>query len=158
VLSIQTLPLAHPLTAVDVHLAGRVYWDFLRRIPFLRVDVAPDGGVRIRLTGITLLAFTAPVVVPLPEGLALRYPIGGGAAVHPAHSRNGYLQMGVERSQVSLAVEGYFPNLVRVHPRIYEWTQAAIHLRIARGYLPLLAEVVGGAGADQALRSGSRRD
>jgi hypothetical protein len=66
--------------------------------------------------------------------------------------------MGVERSQVSLAVEGYFPNLVRVHPRIYEWTQAAIHLRIARGYLPLLAEVVGGAGADQALRSGSRRD
>ncbi|HWI66559.1 MAG TPA: hypothetical protein VNT75_32420 [Symbiobacteriaceae bacterium] len=74
----------------------------------------------------------------MPVAGGLRYPIGRGAAVHPAHENQGYLQMAVAPTEVSLTVEGYYPNLIRLHTRIYEWTQSALHVAVARGYLPVL--------------------
>lgn len=46
--------------------------------------------------------------------------------------------MAVAPTEVSLTVEGYYPNLIRLHTRIYEWTQSALHVAVARGYLPVL--------------------
>ncbi|MDF2630662.1 MAG: hypothetical protein K0R39_4493 [Symbiobacteriaceae bacterium] len=122
-------------------MAGPLYWDFLRRFgrPVLRVAEQPSGAIDISLPGLRLLSFDTPQVVALNGGWALRCPINGGAAVDPRHAREGCLQMGLTPDAVSLRVEGYYPNLIRLHTRIYEWTQSALHVRVAQGYLPLLA-------------------
>jgi len=144
VFSRQTLWVNHGVAADEAaaRRAGEIYWEFLRRFgrPILRIRELQGGGVRVGLPGLLLLEFRPPAVVPLGDGLGLRYPIGRGAAVHPAHTGEGYLQMGVAPHAVSLTVEGYYPNLIRLDTRIYEWTQSALHLRVARGYLPLLSE------------------
>lgn len=137
--------LFHPratITEAHARLAGRLYWDFLRRFgrPVLRVAERPSGAIDISLPGLRLLSFDAPQVIPADAGWVLRCPIDGGAAVDPRHPREGYLQMGLTPDAVSLTVHGYYPNLLRLHTRIYEWTQSALHYRVARGYLPLLAE------------------
>lgn len=149
--------LFHPriaITETHARLAGQLYWDFLRRFgrPVLRVAERPSGAIDISLPGLRLLSFDTPqvimldpnwipgLVVPGDAGWALRCPISGGAAVDPRHAREGYLQMGLAPEAVSLTVHGYYPNLLRLDTRIYEWTQSALHDRVARGYLPLLAQ------------------
>lgn len=145
----------HPrinVTEAHARLAGRLYWEFLRRFgrPVLAVRERPSGAIDISLPGLRLLSFDTPQVIaldPVPglaapgeAGWALRCPISGGVAVDPRHAREGYLQIGLAPEVVSLTVYGYYPNLLRLHTRIYEWTQSALHYRVARGYLPVLAK------------------
>ncbi|HYF78927.1 MAG TPA: hypothetical protein VD973_17460 [Symbiobacteriaceae bacterium] len=149
--------LFHPrITVTEEHarMAGRLYWEFLRRYgrPVLSVHERPTGAIDISLLGLRLLSFDTPRVISLDEnwapprvipgdgGWALHCPINGGLAVDPRHAQAGCLQMGLAPDSVSLTVYGYYPNLLRLHTRIYEWTQSALHERVARGYLPLLAQ------------------
>lgn len=152
VLSVQTL--AVPLQKVDqpsetAALAGQFYWTFLRQFGrgLLRITPDHDGRVDVSAPGMLLLSFLPPVIFPMGEGVAIRYPVGRGAAVHPRHRGQGHLQMGIEPERLSLEVAGYYPSLVG-WPRalripIYEATQSAMHMRIARGYLTALARHLG---------------
>lgn len=158
-LSIQKLdvPALHgPVGEAEARAAGRLYWEFLRRFGrgLLRVVEQPGGGVAIYGLGLVLLlAFEPPqVVCAAGDGgvtsagrVALRYPVGHGAAVRPGRQGQGYLQMGVAPGQVSLSVEGYFPSLGAPGGPgrwLYGRTQSALHVAIARGYLSELARLL----------------
>jgi hypothetical protein len=139
-----------PCDGAAVRSAGRRYWLFLRRFGrgLLRVDERADGSVAIYALGfLLLLVFEPPTVIDGGPGVALRFPIGHGLAVHPRRRGRGYLQMGVEPGQVSLTVDGYTPGLFVLGGLgrwLYDMTQSGLHVRIARGYLAELARILTG--------------
>lgn len=141
VLSRQTYDASAAATTSDTAAAaGDLYWAFLTRFGrgLLRITPQPDHGVAISALGITLLRFEPPVIHPLGEGVAIRYPVGYGLAVHPRHRAHGYLQMGLEPGRLSLEVAGYYPTLGS-GSWLYNQTQSRLHVRIAEGYLSALA-------------------
>lgn len=145
VLSVQTLSVLPVAPNSDIAAAaGEFYWGFLGRFGrgLLRIKPQPDDGVAISALGITLLRFEPPVIHPLGDGVAIRYPVGFGLAVHPRHRAQGYLQMGVEPGQLSLEVAGYYP-ILGSGSWLYNLTQSRLHVRIAGGYLGALARHLG---------------
>ncbi len=149
VLSVQTLDLLTPLHRLDEATAlqaGRFYFRYLRRVGrrLLSVRETPDGRVVIGAAGVRLLSFAAPVIIPLGTGTAVRYPIRSGAVVQPRGRGRGWLEVRLQPHQVALKVDGYYARLVgaresRLRRLIYLSTQSALHVTIARGFLPALA-------------------
>jgi hypothetical protein len=146
--SVQTfdLPFAQNPTPAGAAEAGRRYWDFLRRtgLGVLQVNPRPDGGVDVDLPGLLLLSFAPPAIIGHDGGFAVRYRIREGSMVQRSGINQGYLQMGLGRRRLSLAVECYHAALVgpNRHPLrvgFYLVTQSAVHVAVARGYLGLLA-------------------
>lgn len=146
--SVQTLSAVLPTPWQDPANAGQLYFECLRRWgrPLLQVRTHQDGGVELRALGLLLLAFAAPEVAADPAGGGgrIRYPIDRGVAVQRGGQGLGYLEMSFAPGQVRLAVEGYYARLVgpRRNPlrvAVYLLTQSALHVLIARAYLPVLA-------------------
>lgn len=147
--SVQTLnfqQVLFPTTKRAAEEAGLYYFAFLNQLypPFLKARYREDGGVDIRLLGITLLSFGAPRVQTGENVAAIRFPIRTGLLVQKGQERRGELRFEVRRRQLVMAVEGYYAALVG--PRgshwreaLYRRTQAAVHLRVAERYLDELA-------------------
>jgi hypothetical protein len=133
---------ADPLMAAAE--AGWLYWKMLNQLPLVDVQVDGHGAVAIWVPSLLLLSFGPPTTMPDGAGIALRYPIWSGVAVHPEHRRQGYLQLSIAPGRVAVTVDGYYPSLAAgsnrgAMPTLYKLTQSAIHARIARRFLPVLA-------------------
>ncbi|MFZ5816582.1 MAG: hypothetical protein ACOY93_14990 [Bacillota bacterium] len=146
--SIQTLDFQHalfPTTKRAAQEAGIYYFAYLKeQSPLLRVHYREDGGLSVRLLGITLLSFGAPRIQTGPEVAAIRYPILTGLLVQRAQQRRGELRFEVRPRRLVMAVEGYYSSLIgpggsEWRKAIYLRTQGAIHLRVAERFLDELA-------------------
>ena len=149
--SVQTLELVPPLpaaiTADVARAAGDFYFDFLDRLggPLLGIDRQPDGGVRVRAPlGLMLLAFGPPVLVDLPDALAIRYPIEAGAVVQREGEGQGFLGVRLSQGQLALEVDGYCARIpgrrgALLRRWFYQGSQNALHVLIAWLFLHRLA-------------------
>lgn len=147
--SVQTLDfqqVTFPTTKQAAEEAGLYYFAYLSHLypPFLKVRYRNDGGVDIRLLGLTLLSFGAPRILSGMGASAIRYPILSGLLVQKGQERQGELRFEIRPHRLVMAVEGYYSALVG--PRASAWreglyrrTQAAVHLRVAERYLDELA-------------------
>lgn len=147
--SVQTLDFQQalfPTTKQAAEEAGLYYFAYLSQLypPFLKARYRTDGGVDLRLLGVTLLSFGAPRIVAGLDAAAIRYPILTGALVQKGQERQGELRFEVRPRRLVMAVEGYYAALVGPagsgwREAIYRRTQAAVHLRVAEQYLDELA-------------------
>lgn len=147
--SVQTLDfqqVTFPTTKRAAEEAGLHYFAYLNQLyrPFIRVRYGTDGGVQIRLLGITLLAFGAPRILSGHDVAAIRYPILSGLLVQKGQERRGELRFEIRPHRLVMAIEGYYAALVGPkgsawRESIYRRTQAVVHLRAAEQYLDELA-------------------
>jgi hypothetical protein len=147
--SVQTLDFQQalfPATKQAAEEAGLYYFAYLGQLypPFLRVRYRDDGGVEIRLLGVTLLSFGAPRILSGPGAAAIRYPILTGLLVQKGRERTGELRFEIRPRRLVMAVEGYYaaiigPSAAGWREAIYRRTQAAIHRRAAQQFLDELA-------------------
>lgn len=143
--SVQTLALPGVRFAPDrqrVAEAGFAYFAYLNRLarPFLRVSFGSDGGVAVRLVGVTLLSFRRPEIREEPGRAAIRFPIAAGVLVQRRMRGNGELRLELHTDRLVMAVEGYYAALAGqggsdLRRWLYERTQAAVHRRVAARYL-----------------------
>jgi len=145
VYSVQTL--TAPMVASEglEETAGKLYFLHVYRVgfPLIQTRQRPDGGGEILALGLRLLSFSRPIISPG----SIRYPIESGLVVQKGREGQGHLQMAFGGGSVSLMVDGYYaslpgPRTRRIRTWFYNRTQAALHVHIARGYLPKLAELV----------------
>lgn len=146
--SVETLEFQQALfstTKQTAELAGFYYVDYLNQIsPLIRVRYRGDGGIDIRLAGVTLLSFGAPQILMGRDVAAVRFPIRSGLLVQRGQQRTGELRLEIGRRKLVMAVEGYYSSLIG--PGGSEWrkalylkTQGRIHLRVAERFLDELA-------------------
>jgi hypothetical protein len=143
--SLEFQQVTFPTTKQAAEEAGLHYFAYLNQLsPFIRVRYRADGGVDVRLLGVTLLSFGTPRILAGLGAAAIRYPIRSGLLVQKGQEGRGELRFEIRPHRLVMAVEGYYAALIG--PRgsawreaLYHRTQAAIHRRVAEQYLDELA-------------------
>ncbi|MFZ5828133.1 MAG: hypothetical protein ACOY94_27830 [Bacillota bacterium] len=146
--SVQTLEFQQalfPTTKPAAELAGFYYFDYLNHLsPFIRVRYRSDGGVDIRLLGLTLLSFGAARIGVGRDTAAVRYPIQTGLLVQRGQERTGELRFEIHRKRLVAAVEGYYSAVIgpggsEWRKAVYLRSQGAAHQRVMQRFLDELA-------------------
>lgn len=152
--------------AAGMEWLGRTYWSFLRRVTLGLVRTrAPERSPTLMVGPLRLMSFGAPEYDARPGRARVRWRIEHGLLVALAgRDGQGHLQLGLrrgpdaggERSWLELEVEvaGFHPALARLSRRLYEQTQARVHVRVTRSFLRSLAHRYP-AGAATAAESGA---
>lgn len=133
--SVQTVRSARPLVEPSEDGAQRLARAYWRAVAWGPVGArANDGRVALRLLGLPLLTFEGPRVAIDGEHVTCTYGIRGGLL---ARRPGGTISLAQAGPELTVAVEGFFPRLARLHNSV----QSRIHAAVSRRYFrALLAE------------------
>jgi hypothetical protein len=143
-------------SSTSLERLARTYWRFLERSSLGLIRVAyseHDRAVVLLCRPFVLIGFDPPVYELTEDRGVVRWQIRGGALVsHRQDRRGGFLQIDVRRLDepgvdhqtihVEVAVLSFYPAIANaISPRLYEATQAAIHVIVTHGFLRSLARL-----------------
>jgi hypothetical protein len=143
-------------TPMHLERLARTYWRFLTRVTLGLVRVVYSEGERsvvLLARPLALLTFQAPEYELGAERGLVRWRIARGLLVsRRGRDRLGYLQIEVRRERgdadarvhlhVEVEVANFYPSIAtRLGRRLYEATQARIHVIVTYGFLRSLARM-----------------
>jgi hypothetical protein len=130
---------------------GQTYWSFLRRVTLGLVRTrSPERSPTLMAGPLRLMSFGAPQFEAQPERGRVCWPIERGLLVaRSGRDGRGHLQIALRRGadapaelgwlELEVEVADFHPAIARLSRRLYERTQARIHVIVTRGYLRSLA-------------------
>ncbi|HLH13494.1 MAG TPA: hypothetical protein VKV16_01795 [Solirubrobacteraceae bacterium] len=153
-LLVDATALAEIWTPVYLERLARTYWRFLTRVTLGLVRVVyseSERSVVLLVRPLKLLTFRAPEYELGGERGLVRWRIARGLLVsRRGRDRAGYLQIEVRRTpdaheprvrlHIEVEVANFYPSIAtRLGRRLYEITQARIHVFVTYGFLRSLA-------------------
>jgi hypothetical protein len=138
-------------TPAGMEWLGWTYWSFLRRVTLGLVRTrAGERSPTLMVGPLRLMSFGAPEYDAQPGRGLVRWRIERGLLVgRTGRDGRGYLQIGLRRGadapaqlgwlELEVEVADFHPAIAGLSRRLYESTQARVHVMVTRGYLRSLA-------------------